>query len=368
MEKRDFGTTDLKTSILGFGGFHLLEISIKDVDYLLNTYLDNGGNYIETAALYGDGASEVKIGKSVSKRRDDYILATKTDARDMQGCLESLDRSLKNLKTDYIDLLIMHQVGTKTDDLEKILSPNGALKGAEKARKQGKIGYIGISMHGQGDILIKGLNKYPFDAVMAIVNYFDRFNFPEIENELIPLARQNKVAFIIMKSLADGFLYRSKQLAFRYALSKPASVIVTGMNTKQMLKENLNFFNNLEPLAEDEEILNALELGNYVCRQCGKCLPCPEGIDIPEIFKYEGYYDRQMTDGIVREAPEYNMRERLRFWFNNKNLALDKYKKLNIKADNCTECGECLPKCPYNIDIINKLKIAEHKLAGRKVF
>ncbi|MCG8402462.1 MAG: aldo/keto reductase, partial [Firmicutes bacterium] len=77
MEKRKFGKTGLETSILGYGGFHLLEIPLIEANYLLNRYLDMGGNYIETAASYGDGESELKIGRVVSNRRSDYILATK---------------------------------------------------------------------------------------------------------------------------------------------------------------------------------------------------------------------------------------------------------------------------------------------------
>ncbi|MDZ7837467.1 MAG: aldo/keto reductase [Actinomycetota bacterium] len=253
MEKREFGKTGLKTTLLGFGGYHLLEISSREADYLLNRYLDNGGNYIETAPLYGNGESEKKIGKAVSGRRDEFILATKTAARDSQGCQEDLHNSLANLSTDYIDLLILHQVGTEPDDLDRILAPGGALESVLKFKQEGKIGFIGISMHGQADILIKALSSYSFDAVMAVMNYYDRFNFPEIEEDLIPLAVKNQTALILMKSLADGFLHGSKELAFRYAASLPVSVIVTGMNTMDMLDYNLKLFSSIKPLTEKEK-------------------------------------------------------------------------------------------------------------------
>ncbi|MGM0366498.1 MAG: aldo/keto reductase [Actinomycetota bacterium] len=371
METREFGKTGLKTTLLGFGGFHLLEISAKDAAYLLNRYLDNGGNYIETAALYGDGESEIKVGKAVSRRREKFILATKTLARDAAGCARSLDQSLRNLDTDHIDLLIMHGVGTAPDDLQKILAPGGALEASMRAKQQGKIGFIGISMHGQGDVLIEAVNSYPFDAVMAVMNYYDRFNFPEIEEDLIPLAQKKGAAIILMKALADGFLYRSKELAFRYAASLPVSVIVAGMNTRDMLEENFKYFSSIKPLKKTEKenlYKNSAELGNYVCRLCDRCLPCPEGINIPQIFKYEGYYDRQMADGMVRDPAHYGMRERLRFWFGNQDIARQKYRNLGIKADKCNECGQCMPQCPYGIDIIEKLKIADYKLTGKKIF
>ncbi|WP_069999303.1 aldo/keto reductase [Cellulosilyticum sp. I15G10I2] len=367
---RDFGKTGLKTSLLGFGGFHLLEIPTSEAEYLLDTYLDAGGNYVETAASYGDGESELKVGRVMAAHRKQCILATKTGSRDSSGCMASLEQSLKNLKTDYIDLLIMHAVGTK-EDLDKILSPNGALEAALKAKQQGKIGHIGISMHGQPDVLISALQQYPFDAVMTTINYYDRFNFPEIENELLPLASQKETAVILMKPIADGLLWRSAPAAFRYAISRPVSVVVTGINTREMLEEDLNYVRHFQPMSlEEEEALfkNAPELGNYVCRQCDKCMPCEAGIPIPEIFKYEGYYDRQMRDGTVRDAAEFALRDRLRFWFGNTDMAMAKYESLTIKADQCTQCGKCSSKCPYGIDIPRKLEIADYKLAGKKIY
>jgi uncharacterized protein len=370
MKKRKFGNTGLETSVLGFGGFHLLEIPSREAEYLLNTYLDAGGNYIETAAAYGDGESELKIGQVVKHRRRDCILATKTGERYKEGASRSIDRSLKNLNTDYVDLLIMHAVATM-EELNMILGPNGAMEAALKAKAEGKVGNIGISMHGQPDVLIEGIKQYPFDAVMTTINYYDRFNFPEIESELVPLANDRGTAVILMKPLADGLLWKNPEVAFRYALSIPVSVVVTGINTREMLQKDINYVNNLSPLTESEKeelYIKDEELGAYVCRQCGKCLPCPEGINIPEIFKYEGYYDRQMRDGIVRNSAEFALRDRLRFWFGNSELAKDKYSKLEVKAHQCTSCGDCIPRCPYKIDIINKLKLTEYKLTGKNIF
>jgi uncharacterized protein len=370
MEKRAFGNTGLHTSILGFGGFHLLEIPVAEANHLLNRYLDMGGNYIETAASYGNGESERKIGHCVSDRRDEYILATKTGERTKENCLKSLDQSLANLRTDHIDLFIMHAVGTMSE-LEQLLEPDGALEGALQAKKDGMINHIGISMHGQPDVLIRALKEYPFDAVMTTINYYDHFNFPEIQNELLPLAQKNNSAVILMKPVGDGLLWRSSRQAFRYAFSQPVSVVVAGINNRAMLETDLNYAEEFTPMTLEEiESLyeTAEELGNYVCRRCGKCLPCPEGIPIMEIFRYEGYYDRQMADGIVTNASDYALKERLRFWFGNKDMAMERYSKLAVKADHCTKCGVCMPKCPYDIDIIRKLSIADYKLASRAIY
>ena len=112
------------------------------------------------------------------------------------------------------------------------MAPGGALEGAEEARKKGKIRFLGVSMHGQPDVLIQSIKSYPFDAVMATINYYDRFNFPKIENVLIPLALKKEIAIVLMKPLADGYLWKSAETAFRYAMSQPVSVVVSGFNNK----------------------------------------------------------------------------------------------------------------------------------------
>ena len=370
MERRAFGNTGLQTSLLGFGGFHLLEIPLAEASHLLNAYLDAGGNYIETAASYGDGESERKIGRSVAGRRGEYVLVTKTAERKKQGCLEQLNRSLRLLGTDHVDGLLMHAVGTMAD-LETLLGPDGALEGAEQAIHDGKARFVGISMHGQPDVLIAALKAYDFSAVMTTVNYYDRFNFPEIEDTLLPLAGEKGTAVILMKPLADGLLWRSPSQAFRFAFSQPVSVVVSGINSRDMLETDLGLAEEFVPMTETEkETLygDSVELGRYVCRQCGKCLPCPEGIDIPALFKLEGYFDRQMADGVVTNAAEYALKERLRFWFGNRDLARSLYRDAAVKADRCTGCGQCTPRCPYGIDIPRKLSIVDYKLAGKEIY
>jgi predicted aldo/keto reductase-like oxidoreductase len=111
----------------------------------------------------------------------------------------------------------------------------------------------------------------------------------------------------------------------------------------------------------------APELGTYVCRQCGKCLPCPAGVDIPHLFELEGRYDRQMWDGVVRDPGDYWLRNSLRFWFDNQDRARAAYATLPVQADACTNCGDCEPRCPYHLSIVAKLGHAHYKLTGKEL-
>jgi len=204
---------------------------------------------------------------------------------------------------------------------------------------------------------------------MIPLNYFDYFNFPQWEDELLSEAQKRDMGVIAMKPLADGFLWKSYEKALRYTLTLPVGCVVTGANTRDYLEDDLKIANGFVPLSqkEREELFrDAPELGNYVCRQCGDCLPCPEGIDIPHVFLLEGQFDRQMKDGVVRDPAEYALRDRLRFWYGNQEYAQKDYQNLKVKATACTECDLCEPKCSYGLPIINKLKIAHQKLVSSR--
>ena len=366
MQRRILGKTGLEVSILGQGGFHLCEVSAADAQAILNRYLDAGGNYVETAPEYGDGNSERKIGQVMAKRRDECVLATKCHLRDRQAASELFERSLTNLQTDYVDILFMHHVQNLVE-LDTILAPDGALRAAEAARDSGRIRFIGLSNHGHPEVVIEALKRYPFDVVMTNFNYDDRFNFSAIEETLLPLLVEKNIGIVGMKVIGDGFLWRSAAQAFRYAWSLPIHVMVAGMNTLGFLEQDLAWARAFVPMPDAEKehwFAAAPELGTYVCRQCYKCLPCPSGIDIPRIFGLEGWYDRQMWDGIVRDPGDYWQRSALRFWFQNERRAQAAYATLPVKSSACTDCGQCEPRCPYHVPIIDKLRHTHHKLTN----
>jgi predicted aldo/keto reductase-like oxidoreductase len=347
----------------------MLEISPAEVAVITDRFLDAGGNYIETAAEYGDGESEKKFGQIVSKRRSDCVLATKCHFRERAEADQCLGRSLKNLQTDYVDVLFMHHVQS-LDELDRVLSPrDGAIKSAESARATGKTRFTGISNHGHPEVLMEALERYPFDVIMTNFNYYDRFNFSLIENELLPMALDRGCGIVGMKALGDGFLWRSTANAFRYAWSLPIHTMAAGMNTLEYLEMDLALAEHFKPMTDQEKeqwFLEAPELNTYVCRQCDECLPCPEDVDIPGIFALEGLFDRQMWDGVIRNPAENWLRNSLRFWFENENRAKSSYAGLTVQADACTDCGDCDPRCPYHLPIVDKLRRTHHKLTSKE--
>ena len=246
--------------------------------------------------------SETKIGAGVSRRRAEYVLATKSTERTRDGFLRSLDNSLRNLKTDHVDLMFMHAVQTEAE-ADAILGPGGAMEGAEAARKAGKLRFVAISGHGRPDGLLHAVKLHRFDALMTVFNYFDRFNFPTVENELLPLCTHRGTGLIAMKAFGDGYLHKSPVPAFRYALGMPVATVVAGINSDAMLKADLEMVARFKPMtdAEKEEVYRtAPELGDYVCRLCGKCRT--DAFDPQAVFLLEAVFDRQMDDKRVGDS------------------------------------------------------------------
>jgi predicted aldo/keto reductase-like oxidoreductase len=363
MEKRTLGNTGLGLSVLGFGGFHLVEITQAEAGRLLGAYLDRGGNYIETAASYGDGNSERKIGASVSGRRTEFILATKTTQRTGDGCTAELERSLRNLRTDHVDVLFMHAILTAAE-ADRALAPGGSVEAAQAAQKAGKVRFIGITGHGRPDGLLYAIPRHPFSVMMTQFNYLDRFNFPAVEAELLPQCRDKGVGVLAMKSLGDGYLHRSLRPALRYVLSLPIASVVMGMNSMDMLERDFEEANAFKPMTgrEAEKLYaEAPELGDYVCRFCAKCTE--ESFDPQRVFALEALFDRQMDDMRVPDSGGYALRERLKSWFGQTELAVEEYAALAPKVDPQKDYTRLNRRCPYGIDIDRKLKITHMKLS-----
>jgi predicted aldo/keto reductase-like oxidoreductase len=368
LPQRELGRTGEKLSILGFGGFHLLEVSEQRAEELLDFYLDAGGNFIETAIGYGKGDSERKIGRVMKRRRDECFLSTKTYHRSRKQAAAHIEQSLSNLRTDHVDNLFMHNISTD-EDLKRTLSDDGALRAAEDARQAGKVRFISVTGHAP-HILLQAIKSYPFDAVMEWINYYDYFNFPVIYDEIIPECRARGIGIICMKPVADGLLWRpgSPEKAFRWVWSmEEITSAAAGNNNMHQLASNLALAKSHRPMGDEEKedlYASAPELANYVCRRCGKCMPNREDLDIPEVFRLEGYYDRQMMPGPVMSLPDVDVREGLNNWFGNRDYARAAYGALKVKVSPETDCSDVEPRCPYGLPITAKLKWAARKLTS----
>jgi len=361
--RRAFGATGLQVSVLGLGGFHQVEISQALVTQLVDRYLGAGGNYIETARSYGGGVSEIKLGRALQGRRNQVVLVSKTGQRDAEGAWRELNMSLEALGADHLDVLLYHGV-SDVETLDRLAGPGGAGEAFDRAREEGLVRFVGASSHWPL-LLIPAMERLELDAAMYWVNYLAQCNYPELYARVAPAARERGCAIIGMKPLGDGYLHRSVERAFAYALAQEVDVLACGFNSLEMLEADLEAVCNWErpSPAELEAILReAPELGDYICRQCGACrLP---DLDLPRVFELEGKFDQQMFDGRPTDAPDYALRQRLQNWFDNRERAIELYRPLSCRVQALLEMNAPLPDCPYGIDLAYKLRLAHGKLSG----
>lgn len=359
---RTLGRTGLDISVLGLGGFHQVEATQDVIDAVVDRYLAAGGNYVETAKGYGAGASERKLGRALEGRRDGVVLATKTVARDREGAWRDLNESLERLRTSRIDLLFFHNVGAP-EHLDAIRADDGALAAFLRAREEGLVRHFAVTSHWPA-MYLDCLVHLPVDAVMVWGNYLDFLNYPEIPRDILPAARDRGAGVLFMKPLADGYLYRSPRAALRYALAQEVDCLVAGFNSVEQLEADLAACCETPPADEDETaaiLRDAVELGDYVCRQCDDCPVCDDADTLRRVFELEGKFDRQMDDRRPTDAAHYALRERLKRWFGNHDRAMDAYAELGEPAPRLAD-GALRP-CPFGLDVARKLRLVHAKLS-----
>ncbi len=353
----ELGATGLTVSRLGLGGFHQLEISSEIVEEVVDTFLEVGGTYIETARGYGRGASEVKLGRALKGRRDKVVLASKSGRRDGEGIRRELEASLEALQTDHIDFYFFHGVNT-IEDLDTITGPGGALPALLDARDEGLIEGMGFSSHRPPKMYLEAIKRIPLSVILIWDNYLEELYVPEIQQKVYPLAREHGVGITAMKPLADGFLYRSPISALRYALGSGAEVLICGMNRPEHVYKaakalSLGAYDDEE---RAEVLRDAPELGDYVCRQCGVCSD-----DLMAMFRLEGYVDRQMIDYLPHDPADYALRRRLAHWFDLTDIARERFAASGWDVEALRQ--EATERtCPYGIDVERKFDLTLAKL------
>lgn len=327
MEYVTLGKTGLKVSRVGFGGIPIQRIDAEAAKALLDAVEAAGINYIDSARGYT--VSEELIGQAIEGRREKFVLATKTMARDREGMAKDIDTSLRNFRTDYIDLYQVHNPNLQ--QLEQVCAPGGALEALMEAKAAGKIGHLGLTAH-KPEVFEKALELDWVETVMFPYNVVETQG-----TELMERAKERNVGFINMKSLAGGAIGDAR-LAIRFAAANPlVTVVLPGMYTPEEVAENVAAVADPSPLtAEELERVEAMrrELGTSFCRRCGYCAPCTAGIDIPNNFVFHGYLSR------------YGLEE----W------ARSRYGSMAAHASDCVECGACEERCPYQLSIREMLK------------
>ena len=328
MKYRTLGKTNLIVSEVGFGGIPIQRVSQKEANDLIVSLNKNGINFIDTARGYT--CSEEYIGKALKETnlRSEFYLATKSMARTYEAMTNDINASLTNLQTDVIDLYQIHNLSSKKD-YETLMGKNGAYKALLEAKAAGKIKNIGLTSHSL-DFVKTIIDNYPFDTLQFPYNIIER----DIE-EVFEKAKEKNIGVIVMKPLAGGAIDNAR-VALKFILNNPnVSVAIPGMAMIAEAEQNASITAGEYNETENEYIEKLiLELGNDFCRRCGYCLPCTQGINIPSCFLFEGYYTR------------YNL----------KGWAALRYQTLEKTAKDCIECGKCLERCPYHLDIISKLK------------
>ena len=332
MEYRILGKTGLRVSRLGLGGIPIQRIDAEGTRTLVQKMAELGVNYIDTARGYT--VSEEYLGYALEGLRDKFVLATKGRATSREDMKADIDKSLHNLRTDYIDLYQFHNPSAQA--LEEILAPGGALEGAMEAREAGKIGHIGITTHSVA-IFAKALELPWVETIM--------FPYNIVENqaqELIEKCAEKNIGFICMKPLAGGAI-EDGRLALRYiAANEHVTEIIPGMAEPRELEENLQGISDTRALTQEE--LAAFQsirdsLGTQFCRRCNYCAPCTVGISIPSAFLFEGYLSRYGLEDWAR----------------------DRYKTMTHTAGECIGCGQCETRCPYHLPIREMLKKTAEK-------
>jgi predicted aldo/keto reductase-like oxidoreductase len=322
-----FGKTGLTVSEVGFGGIPIIRLDEKSAVSVLRRACESGITFFDTANAYRD--SEKKIGLALAEVRDKVVLATKTFIRDGSGAVAQLENSLRMMKTDYIDIYQLHQI-SQEKDWEIITGPGGALEAVVKAREQGKIRYIGVTSHNLA-MAIKLVKSDLFSTIQFPFNFIE----DAAKDELHTAARERGMGILAMKPFAGGMIDNAR-IAFKFLRQHPDVLALPGFDSPERVDEVVSFYERPNTVTDEDNRLMEnyrLELGKQFCRRCEYCQPCPQGVMITAAMGYKVIANR-MSPKVAIEFSKIPM----------ESVAL------------CTECRECIERCPYELPIPDMLK------------
>ena len=337
MKQIVLGKTGITTPQNAFGALPVQRVDMNMAVKLLRRAYEGGMTFFDTARAYSD--SEEKLGEAFDGMRDKIFISSKTQAKTPEKFWSDLETTLKNLRTDYLDIYQFHCAGV----CYRPGDGTGMYEAMVEAKKQGKIRHIGITAHLIGvaeDIVKSGL----YETLQFPFSYLAN----EREIKLVEDTEKAGMGFIAMKGLAGGLLTNSKAcMAF---MSKYNALPIWGIQREEELEEWLSFFN--EDIEMTDEIAAFIEedrknLEGDFCRGCGYCMPCSVGIQINNCAR---------MSQLIRRAPSAN-------------FLGEEWQGLMGKIEDCIDCGLCKSKCPYGLDTPNLLRknLADYKdiLAGR---
>ncbi|MBB6144028.1 aryl-alcohol dehydrogenase-like predicted oxidoreductase [Silvibacterium bohemicum] len=261
MQYRELGRTGERVSAIGLGGYHVgKQADPAESIRLIRSAIDRGITFMDNCWDYNDGISEVRMGQAL---RDGYrskvFLMTKMDGRSKESYNVQLEQSLGRLQTDMIDLVQFHEV-IRLEDPDRIFAPGGAMEAAVAARDAGKIRYIGFTGHKDPYVLLRMLemadkHNFHFDTVQMPINVMDA-HFRSFTKEVLPVAQQKGIGVLAMKTFGDHFILDSKTVepieAFHYSLTLPVSVVITGIDSPQILEQAVTAAKTFRPMSQEQ--------------------------------------------------------------------------------------------------------------------
>ena len=329
MKYTTLGKTNLKISVVGLGGIPIQKTDVAGVSAVLDACEETGINYIDTARAYT--VSEEYLGAALIGRREKFVIATKSMSRDYESMKADIEKSLQNLKTNYIDLYQIHNIRNE-NEFALCFGENGAYRALLEAKEAGKIHHIGATAHAP-----EAFERLITEFEDKIETVMFPYNIVENQGEaLMAKCTEKNIGFIAMKPLAGGNL-DDADLALKYILANPdCTVVIPGMGDVREVYQNAGATELGALTAEEKARCEKIraELGQNFCRRCGYCAPCAKGIDIPSNFLIVNYLRR------------YGLSD----W------AKARYATLKVNASACVDCGICETRCPYHLPIRAMLK------------